>query len=105
MIEEITDRSFLSPILSTEYVDNELNNNPFAHFIVYKNNGVWKLLCYVFLFSTIIYCTIDMILRVVYPNPYGNLFMLFANGLLYWCLCSIFPIIILVFGAKRILRL
>ena len=40
---------------------------------VYKNNGVWKLLCYVFLFSTIIYCTIDMILRVVYPNPYGNL--------------------------------
>ena len=72
---------------------------------VYKNNGVWKLLCYVFLFSTIIYCTIDMILRVVYPNPYGNLFMLFANGLFYWCLCSIFPIIILVFGAKRILRL
>ena len=72
---------------------------------VYKNNGVWKLLCYVFLFSTIIYCTIDMILRVVYPNPYGNLFMLFANRLLYWCLCSIFPIIILVFGAKRILRL
>jgi len=34
MIEEITDRSFLSPILSTEYVDNELNNNPFAHFVV-----------------------------------------------------------------------
>ena len=56
---------------------------------VYKNNGVWKLLCYVFLFSTIIYCTIDMILRVVYPNPYGNLFMLFANGLLYWCLCCL----------------
>ena len=40
MIEEITDRSFLSPILSTEYVDNELNNNPFAHFVVYKNKDV-----------------------------------------------------------------
>jgi ribosomal-protein-alanine acetyltransferase len=40
MIEEITNSSFLSPILSTEYVDNELNNNPFAHFVVYKNNGV-----------------------------------------------------------------
>ena len=40
MIEEITNSSFLSPILSTEYVDNEFNSNPFAHFVVYKNNGI-----------------------------------------------------------------
>ena len=35
---------------------------------VYKNNGVWKLLCYVFLFSTIIYCTIDMIIKTIKPE-------------------------------------
>ena len=40
MIEEITNSSFLSPILSIEYVDNEFNSNPFAHFVVYKNNGI-----------------------------------------------------------------
>lgn len=65
-----------------------------------KSNGVWRLVGYSILFSTIAYCLFHIILYPIYGVPFDA--AIYLSSVCYYALFSTFPVIFCCYAYKVI---
>ena len=90
------------PSVLTTYTLSSLIGGAFA-WNLYKKGGVWRLMIYVYLLSTVINMVISAMWYVMYAQVFPV--SLYFQSVLYWLLCSLLPTIICVWSCKSRLKL
>lgn len=90
------------PAIVTTYTLSSLIGGAFA-WNLYKGGGVWRLMVYVYLLSTVAYMAIGAVWRAMYATTFSV--PAYFESVLYWLLCSLLPTIMCLLGCKSSLRL